>query len=511
MLATQVKNLKADLRLLPTKKALTLMMFAISTITAFMFLPKTVHADSTAIVRGISDISQIGPGDAIGQEFNVAMVIENITTPALYGFGIKMYVDTTYFEYVSHTTTVPWNGTYETPIPPSPYGGILYSPYMPVKDEYDPATSILEVAYSSQAPAPAFTGNGTVCIVTLRVKYQHFGVDDYVDVTAIEFKEIKLAGYSLPPPPPPIPYNSEDFTITVYGRPQPPGPKVEVEHYTHKGSDLPHELDLNVSILNLDKYWDLTGFDLKISFDPNTVQVESVTLGDFAEYYNMTYHIQTPQEINNETGLVWVAYMFDPTKVRTIPEGNGTLITLRIIANCSSPIEIVESKLASFPHPERSEEPWNNQPYSIAIPHDVTDGKAEIIGIKSFEVHDGISVITESNYCVTFKEFDTSVRMLLFEVYVSPEEEGYVNITIPLVLMYSPDTYRVFINGRETEISVTQDDTNAYVYVTYDDSAVSIMLLSHDVIPEFPTSIMLLTIFSIATFLTAALKFKRKN
>jgi hypothetical protein len=494
---------KVDLGFSSTKRASALMiLLVVSVIAGIAVLPRMVRAADTATVRAISEATQIGPGNAIGQEFDTAIVIENITN--LFGESVKMHINTTYFDYVSHVTMVPWNDS-QTPIPPSPYAGILYSPYSPVKDSYTPSTSILEVAYSSMNPAPSFNGTGALCIVTLRVKYQQFG-SGYVNVTAIEFTEIKFATKDLPPQP--IDYVKEDFIIKVYGRPQPPGPTVEVEDFTYKGSNLPHELNLNVSILDLDEYWDFTGFDIKLSFDPNTIQVENATLGDFAQYYNLTWKLQSL--IDNDTGLIWAAYMFDPTKGRTIPEGDGTLIVLQILANCSSKIKITESKLAAWPHPERSEDPWLNQPYSIAVPHNATDGNAGIIGIKSYTVIDALSVTTESDYCIGLSEFDGNIGILRFDVYVSPGEEGYANITIPVALMFPPSLYRVFVNGQSVDFTLTEAGNNAYVYVAYDDTAVTLMIVSRSVVPEFPIPLVLLLAFLATALLAAKLRIKRK-
>ncbi len=486
-----MKSVKVNLGFSSTKRALALMiLLIISMLAGISVLFTTVHAAGTAKVRAISEVSQIGPGNSVGQKFKVAVVIENITN--LYGFGIKMYINTTYFEYVNHTTTVPWNGTYQTPKSPSPYGGILYSPYTPVTDTYTPSTSILNIAYSSMAPAYSFNGSGTVCIIRLNVKYQHYG-SGYINVTAIKFTEIKLAAMTMPVTP--ISYTKQDFIMKVYGMPQPVGPTIDIEEYTYEGSDLPHEHGLNVSILDLDEYWDLNGFDLKLSFDPKTIQVKNVTLGNLAKYYNLTWQLQS--HIDNDTGLVWVNYTFDPTKGRTAPEGNGTLVVLEILANCSSKIKVTESKLAGETE--------------IAIPHNVTDGKITIIGIKSYTVIDALSVKTESDYCIGLVEFDENIGILRFKIYVSPGEESYVNITIPKSLMYPPDLYKVFINGESVNVTLSEEGNNAYVYVTYDDTAVNLMLISQQVVPEFPIPLMLLLAFLATTLLAAKLKIKRKN
>ncbi|MEM2702978.1 MAG: hypothetical protein QXR45_07435 [Candidatus Bathyarchaeia archaeon] len=172
--------------------------------------PSSVTATpSTAIVRIISEVDELGPENVTNKEFKVAVVVENVEN--LYGLSVKVYINTTYFQYVSHTTTIPWNDT-QTPIPPSPYGGILYTPVTLTKDEYDPSANLLIIAYSSRAPAKPFFGNGTVCILRLKVIYHPVG-EGFFNVTAAGFSEIKLAGYGVPPPP--IPFTSQDLTMKM--------------------------------------------------------------------------------------------------------------------------------------------------------------------------------------------------------------------------------------------------------------------------------------------------------
>lgn len=170
----------------------------------------SVYSNPDAIIRGVADKSQIGPGRVIGRELKIAITIENVED--LYCFDIKMYINTTYFAYVSHQTTIPWN-TSQVPVSPSPYAGILYAPCTAVRNQYDSSTSVLWMAYSSNAPAWPFFGNGTFCIVTLRLIKQPLDCG-YVNVTAIKFLEIKLASPGLPGPP--ILFGYENFTIKVY-------------------------------------------------------------------------------------------------------------------------------------------------------------------------------------------------------------------------------------------------------------------------------------------------------
>ena len=75
-------------------------------------------------VRVIPETTEFGPGNITGEEFKIAVIIENVSD--LFGVGFQIGWDTTYLDYINHTVTMPWN-TSQTPIDPSPYAGILYT------------------------------------------------------------------------------------------------------------------------------------------------------------------------------------------------------------------------------------------------------------------------------------------------------------------------------------------------------------------------------------------------
>jgi len=476
------------------KKALLLLSLLLLPLALTVFsmgIKPSIANGGSARVRFIPERSELGPQNEIGNEIKVAVVIENVTD--LYGLSVKVYINDTYFDYVSHATTIPVED-YPDPVDPSPYPGILHADVVAAKDEYNATTHILEIGYSSKAPAPTFSGNGTVCTITLRVINHPIGSGS-IDVVAIKFIEIKLAGYGAPPPP--ISYTSEDLVLTMNLRAQPPGPTLKIDEYNYKGAT-PHRAAINVSILNLDEYWDLTGFDLKISFNPVTVQVENVTLGEFSIRFNLTYQVH--REIDNENGTIWVAYALEPSALsdRTIPYGNGTLLTIEINANFSSPIKFVETKLAAMPHPERSEEPWNNQPYAIAIPHTTVDGKADIISVKSYPIVDDLSVTVESNYYIDLVYSSTTHATIIFKVYVSPNETANTTVYVPLALMFPEDTFAVLVNGLPVDANISYNGTHAIINVEYTDEAISLGIESENIVPEYSAWFLLSAILSTA-------------
>ena len=111
----------------------------------------------------------LGTDNVVGKNFTVALAVENVSS--LYAFYIKFSWDTAYLECLSHTVTVPVDDN-PVPISPSPYAGILHSPFLTMKDELNETSGCLQIACNSTSPAPVFNGNGTVALLTFQVRKQ---------------------------------------------------------------------------------------------------------------------------------------------------------------------------------------------------------------------------------------------------------------------------------------------------------------------------------------------------
>jgi len=299
-------------------------------------------------------------------------------------------------------------------------------------------------------------------------------------------------------PPPPISYEKEDFLIRVYGRPMPPAPTLRVG-YQYKGT-VPHRFNLSISIENLDEYWDLVGFDMKMSFPADLAKVFNVTLGDFSKYYNLTRELW--REINSTTGTVWISFLWDPLSGnRTSPSGNGTLIFIELEVNCSIYVTIDEIKLASFPHPERPEPPWNSSPVSVPIPYTLVNEGIEIVGIRQHIISEfpNMPITTESNSIVRLVEFDPAHRLIIFEIEGATGIMGFCNISIPLSLMWPLDSFRVFIDGEPADFQIVANETHAFIYVEYTHSVHYLVIISEDALPEFSNVIAFATLMLLAT------------
>jgi hypothetical protein len=366
----------------------------------------TVPTASAAVtkVKLIPSPQVLGSGhvDVIGTTFQVACVIEDVTN--LYGFGIKIYINETYFQYVSHSTSVPWD-THQTPQSPSPYAGILYAPYTPVADTYHSATHILEVAYSSQSPAPSFNGSGTVCVMTLRVIAQPYDYEiapaDFLDVY-VTFNEIKLAGYGVPPPP--IDFDPVSCDVQLWSRTfaYPAIPQLDVrgigEITSIVGKGISHTFTVDVWLVT-DVFWDPAGFDMRLTFDQTLIEAVKSEVdpdGDFGSFWSVGSFpfINMTDNIN---GYVRVAFVGIGSHTPVYGKLKILTVTFHEIYEATIPADIKSCDLtlmsppprphvtippdnqivcpidiAGFPRPDRPMSPWNSTPYSVPIPSTIS-------------------------------------------------------------------------------------------------------------------------------------------
>jgi hypothetical protein len=159
--------------------------------------------------------------DVTNTTFTIAVVIENVTD--LYGFDAQFGWNTTYLKYVGHTSTVPVED-YPYPIPPSPYAGILHGDTMKLKDVVNengiplaqPET-MAWIGYSLAGPAWTFDGNGTVFIMSFRVKYQPYICDLPANADHVNL-HLSFILTDLASPTGPIPHTPIDGTVKLYAR-----------------------------------------------------------------------------------------------------------------------------------------------------------------------------------------------------------------------------------------------------------------------------------------------------
>ena len=119
-------------------------------------------------------------------------------------------------------------------------------------------------------------------------------------------------------------------------------------------------------------------------------------------------------------------------------------------------------------------------------------------------------VTIESNSTVSSFDFSQSLGQISFNVTGPDDTTAFCNITIPETLMWVDDLseWNVTINGihlSQQERTVTFNGTNYSIYFTCNTSTVKIQVTSKHVIPEFPTSLILM-LFMIVTLFVVVLR-----
>jgi hypothetical protein len=325
--------------------AILILMLALN--VAAIIMPKA--RASPAAVRVIPDPVWLGDATGtkvIGDYFTIAVVAEDIT--GAYGADVKLYWNTTYFDYVSHNFTMPWNTTTLADTGPSPYGGFLYSPGMKVKDSVDTTAGQFWGAYSSMSPAYVFNGNGTLVSIKLEVIDQvpsfELPLGHYLNMTFdVDAKIVDKNGIDITPP-------ETDGTVHLYSWlwSYPPVPMLKVMPVNIEGSGLGDSHVVSVWLMgadgnDLDPFWDPGGFELQLNFNTTLLQGSGVTIdpdGWFNTFWPNVLEIK--KTVNNTEGTVFVAFAGYGSP-HTPVSGKGRLFTVNFT-------EIFES--TSYPPPE---------------------------------------------------------------------------------------------------------------------------------------------------------------
>lgn len=120
-----------------------------------------------------------------------------------------------------------------------------------------------------------------------------------------------------------------------------------------------------------------------------------------------------------------------------------------------------------------------------------------------------ISVIANST--VSGFNFSSTEKRMDFEVSGSADTMGACNITIPKGLVASPSDLKVYVDGRETDFTLTENTGSYYVYVMYQHSThiVTISFMSPSP-PSIPLWILLPVVIAVSATIAAMMIIKRR-
>jgi hypothetical protein len=150
-----------------------------------------------------------------------------------------------------------------------------------------------------------------------------------------------------------------------------------------------------------------------------------------------------------------------------------------------TPAESIIGKVVAFSR-NLSCGTWNNQAYNV-------------------------TVLTNSSLAnFKFSQPQKEVGLDITE-HVSHADRGFCNVTIPKSLLNcdSPAGWQVLLNGTSIPYEANQNDTHTFIYFTFGYSNSSIQIIGQQVVPEFP-SLIILPSFIITTLL-AVMAYRRKH
>jgi PKD repeat protein len=114
--------------------------------------------------------------------------------------------------------------------------------------------------------------------------------------------------------------------------------------------------EVNITIEDLEEYWDMAGFDISLNYNTTMLDVIEVDLGEFATRFNLTFEIVKDQ--NDLAGYVHLAYMWNfaelTPETRPTPFGSGTLFTARFYVAAAGTTELLlDTTIAAYPNPSK--------------------------------------------------------------------------------------------------------------------------------------------------------------
>jgi len=121
-----------------------------------------------SVVRVMPEVVELGPKNVTGQTFQIAVAVENVMF--LLGLDIEFRYDPAYLDYMNHIVTA-YIEEFPGPIYPSPYGGCLHEPKLVLLDDVNTEAGTYHAAMATLG-GPCFNGNGTVFVMTFRVRSQ---------------------------------------------------------------------------------------------------------------------------------------------------------------------------------------------------------------------------------------------------------------------------------------------------------------------------------------------------
>jgi len=259
---------------------------------------------------------------------------------------------------------------------------------------------------------------------------------------------------------------------------------------------------------------DLWNWQVKVLFDATMLACVTASVPSDSPF---NFPIQPTPIINNVTGYVMLG-----ASQLTGPgvDGSGVLATLtfKIISAPMTPGESLSCGI-NFSKPY-GEDTYVNDSDMTLIPATLQDGTFEYswssINMLTHEIvvdEQTYTIVTESNYTLNPvpMDFNQTERAVSFNVSGTAENVGYVNVTIPKNFMWG--SFNVTVNGEQKDTQTSANDTHAFIYFTFSSTVEDqqVTITAENVVPEFSSSLIMLTMFLMTTLAAAAILASRKK
>jgi len=101
-------------------------------------------------------------------------------------------------------------------------------------------------------------------------------------------------------------------------------------------------------------------------------------------------------------------------------------------------------------------------------------------------------VITRTNSTITEATLDQPSKKISFDFEGPVDTIGFCNISIPKILLNAlPSDWIVLVDGDPVTPTITESETHTFIFFTYSHSRKTVEIIGTDVIPEFPSALML--------------------
>jgi hypothetical protein len=420
------------------------------------------------------------------QEFTIDINITNVVN--MYAYELKIYYKNS---ILNATSAVRPPGHFMEPTDPANQ----FIPKWEIKNNYNATHGRIWLGFTLLAPEAPKSGSG----ILARITFQAIGSG----TTPLNLKDTKLADSSGNP----IPHTAQDGLVTVK-LPVLTPPTIEVSPKLVSPKHRYEIIMVNVTIKDLDWRWKAVGFEFKLGYNGEQMQVVNVAEGAFLKQFGETY--MTPPIIKPNyvhLGLLLLPQV-DGTWTR-YPNGSGTLATIYFNVTkgppATSTLELYETKIADItatppgvPHNTISGE------YNFA-----TEVLSPIIVWKDPTTNQTLTfqVQTESNSTIDNIIFSQKHRYISFTATGPEGSVGYCNITIPKTLLDAePEEWLILVDGKITDYMATANATHTFIYFTYPLSTRTIYIFATRVVPELSTYAILLALFTTTLIITLSKK-----